>query len=108
MPPLLIMSAWEPLGGILCANLLIMYKPVAKTFSRLTDRQPSEESADGQRSWYRYHFDKAIRQKRNVQLEVTTADDSYTNTVDIETVDSRGGLLDREIVQNGSTLETPK
>ncbi|BCS19649.1 uncharacterized protein APUU_20081S [Aspergillus puulaauensis] len=73
---------------------------------------PSGESSEGQRSWYRrYHFDSEVRQKRNVQMEVTSPDDSFnTNTtVDIEPVDSGAGLLDREIAQNGSTVgEKPK
>ncbi|KAL4905500.1 hypothetical protein BDW74DRAFT_167725 [Aspergillus multicolor] len=52
--PLGILSVWEPLGGILCANLPISYKPLSAAFRSLTGRSSSErshETSTGPRSW---------------------------------------------------------
>ncbi|PTU21599.1 hypothetical protein P175DRAFT_0508551 [Aspergillus ochraceoroseus IBT 24754] len=65
--PLGILSVWEPLGGILCANLPIIYKPLVTAFRRAAGLPSADQSGAGVHdSWYR--LDNSSRSKGNARL----------------------------------------
>ncbi|KAL4797004.1 hypothetical protein BDV19DRAFT_377751 [Aspergillus venezuelensis] len=82
--PLGILSVWEPLGGILCANLPISYKPLSAAFRKVTGQSSSERSRQiptGPRSWLRLENNIAIaRQKQKKNPVSADNDTSYTDT----------------------------
>ncbi|CBF78443.1 hypothetical protein AN7406.2 [Aspergillus nidulans FGSC A4] len=73
--PLGILSVWEPLGGILCANLPLSHKLVLSAFRKVTGRTSSERnhlSPTGPRSWYR--LENYLHRKANRNLETNSTE----------------------------------
>ncbi|KAL4967499.1 uncharacterized protein BDV14DRAFT_169361 [Aspergillus stella-maris] len=88
--PFFILSMWEPLGGILCANLPITYKPLATCLgSRKKDASSGAATPEGSpHSWYYFHR-KMQRQRRQRSLHPeleSTGWTGYTRTTSSERI----------------------
>jgi hypothetical protein len=100
--PLGILSVWEPLGGILCANLPISHKLFLRIFRKVTGRTSSERnhlSPTGPRSWYR--LENRLHRKANRNLETTT-DTYYTTHSDMDSTEMGGIVVQRSFEQVSS------
>ncbi|PYH87986.1 hypothetical protein BO71DRAFT_436202 [Aspergillus ellipticus CBS 707.79] len=68
--PLGILSAWEPLGGILCANLPLIYKSLAALFiglkTTLSNTAAGDRAAIHRPSWM--HLDNRYRAEMEVEV----------------------------------------
>ncbi|KAL3474063.1 hypothetical protein BJX99DRAFT_271916 [Aspergillus californicus] len=101
--PLGILSVWEPLGGILCANLPITYKPLSTAFRKVTGLSSSDTSPDiskrSPRSWHR--LDHMGKTKKHPRLEASTGSDT------LDTVDSEqgGGITGEQIFDHAVTAQ---
>ncbi|KAL4745590.1 hypothetical protein BDW72DRAFT_211229 [Aspergillus terricola var. indicus] len=103
--PLGILSVWEPLGGILCANLPISHKLFSGAFRKVTGRTSSERnrlSPTGPRSWY--HLKNLPYRKANRNLEATT-DTYYTTHSDMNSAEMGGIVVQRSIKQVSSYMD---
>ncbi|RDW81590.1 uncharacterized protein DSM5745_05147 [Aspergillus mulundensis] len=103
-----ILTTWEPVGGILCANLPLIYKPVADAFRRImgTSRcSPGDDSPQGgPHSWYQLH--RIVKQRaRNARLGLSTlSSESYSeHAVYSEPMDLGGALVERRLERTVST-----
>ncbi|KKK25579.1 hypothetical protein AOCH_000075 [Aspergillus ochraceoroseus] len=95
--PLGILSVWEPLGGILCANLPIIYKPLVTAFRRAAGLPSADQSGAGVHdSWYR--LDNSSRSKGNARL-VTYANGADGEMIRLEPVEADGILVERHVEQ---------
>ncbi|KAL4784888.1 hypothetical protein BJX76DRAFT_347454 [Aspergillus varians] len=60
--PLSILAVWEPLGGIVCANLPVTYKPLATGICRVMrivfPGRAGQKANGNVASWYRHHIDR--------------------------------------------------
>ncbi|KAL2850188.1 hypothetical protein BJY01DRAFT_136012 [Aspergillus pseudoustus] len=81
--PLRILSVWEPLGGILCANLPICHKLIWGAIRRVTGHSSSSPSGSAStdlsectpswpRCWYALSRFARVRQKTDLQLNAAT------------------------------------
>ncbi|KAL4931778.1 uncharacterized protein BDV17DRAFT_288363 [Aspergillus undulatus] len=85
LTPLTIFSMYEPLGGILCANVPAIYKPlgmvICKAFGWSTAVFDGPSLDQELPSWL--HFKHAVQGKRNPKWEISTADDILSGTGDM-------------------------
>ncbi|KAL2866652.1 putative integral membrane protein PTH11-like [Aspergillus lucknowensis] len=100
--PLGILSTWEPVGGIICANLPVTYKPLAAAFRKVTGTSAAERSRrtshQSPRSWYR--MENMGRRKRNAHLEIST-DNETQGTMDSR-LEMGGIVVERSFNQESS------
>ncbi|KAL2811857.1 hypothetical protein BJX63DRAFT_443827 [Aspergillus granulosus] len=84
--PLGILSVWEPLGGILCANLPISYHPLSSAFRKVTGLPTSSEwsnrTPSGPQSWYRLKHSAA--RKKALHLDISTDSGTVYTTADAD------------------------
>ncbi|RDW79329.1 uncharacterized protein DSM5745_06181 [Aspergillus mulundensis] len=101
--PAAMLMCWELLGGILCANLPIIYKPIAVWVRRLFGIASEEDESPTASTLRRYVMQKA-RRFRHSTVELFTAS-SATRTADEGPMDGPGGVVERTRVQVASTEE---
>ncbi|KAL4739345.1 hypothetical protein BDV11DRAFT_170142 [Aspergillus similis] len=103
--PLGILSVWEPLGGILCANLPISHKLFSSAIRKVTGRTSSERSRlspTSPRSWYQ--LENLPHRKANRNLDLTT-DTYYTTHSDMDSAELGGIVLQRSFKQVSSHMD---
>ncbi|KAL4925436.1 uncharacterized protein BDV17DRAFT_185127 [Aspergillus undulatus] len=114
--PLGILSVWEPLGGILCANLPISYRPLSAAFRKVAGRSSSERSRQtptGPRSWSRLenHAIARLKQKKNPHFEISTDHGTNVSYADTDNVhpselEMGGIIVERSFNQVESYMDT--
>ncbi|KAL4947146.1 hypothetical protein BDW69DRAFT_190465 [Aspergillus filifer] len=105
---LTIFSMWEPLGGILCANIPIIYKPLGMAIRRrfgwsttiMENPAPDQESP----SWA--HFKQAVQRKKIPCWEISTGDNTQNSFATTQPLTGGGLMSVTRQENNASPLST--
>ncbi|KAJ5103607.1 integral membrane PTH11-like protein [Penicillium argentinense] len=117
--PLGVLSAFEPLGGILCANLPVLYRYFAKAFKTIKSAGRSHHSQSGYD--YSNQHERSTRSVTNKWFKLpnasTTSDDKYIttsvvrgpniddDTTELRPMDGNTIAIQRMFVQDVSTYQ---